>query len=122
MATAYSRVASQQAGATVEYAQEAVPCSFAETISLLIESLNVGFGTREENDFDHRVPRRSLALTTSQGVPCEGSFWYSRHRWSSKSSRSGVKVTSSGLRVSLSQSSVKSISFSSADADQECDN
>jgi len=51
-----------------------------------IKILHVGLGAGEENDFDHDVPRRTLALTTSQGVPCEGSFWYSRHLWASKSS------------------------------------
>ena len=113
--TAYSRVASQQAGATIEFPREAVSCAFAETFSLFVESLNVGLGASEENDFDHGLPRRTLALTTSHGVPCEGSFWYSRHRWSSKSSWSGVRIASSGLRVSSSQSSVNNMSFSSAD-------
>jgi hypothetical protein len=61
--------------ATIEFPQEAVSCAFAETFSLFLESLNVGLGASEENDFDHGLPRRTLALTTSQGVPCEGSFW-----------------------------------------------
>jgi len=73
--TAYSRVALQQASATIKFPQEAVSCAFAETFSLFVESLNVGLGASEENDFDKGVPRRILVLTTSQGVPCEGSFF-----------------------------------------------
>ena len=75
MRTTDPRVTAQEAGAPIQFAQEAVPCPFAETFSPLIGSLNIRLSASEENDFDHGVPRRSLPLTTSQGTPCEGSFW-----------------------------------------------
>ena len=51
------------------------PLPLGENFLALHRSLNVGLGASEENDFDQGVPRRTLVLTTSQGVPCEGSFF-----------------------------------------------
>ena len=73
--TTNSWVATQQAGAPIQFAQEAVPCPFSKTFSLFIGGLNIDLGAGEENDFDHRALRRTLAFTTSQGVPCDRSLW-----------------------------------------------